>query len=277
MEKLLFGTAGMPASTEPRIYEQALPQVIKLGLGCMELEFVHGVSMNTKTRDIVKNLASSLGLVLSAHGPYYINLNAQEHDKVKASVKRILDTARVTHYCGGYSIVFHAAFYMGKDKESVYKIVKTRLTEIIETLKSENIKIWVRPELTGKETQWGTLDELIQLSREVEMVLPCIDFAHLHARTAGQYNTYDEFARVFERIGNEIGEYALQNFHAHIAGINYGPKGEKNHLILKDSDLNYKDLMRALRDFNVKGVIICESPNLEEDALLLQNEYLHLN
>lgn len=276
MEKLLFGTAGIPISTEPRTYPNALQHIVDLNLGCMEMEFVRGVNMNTKTQGEVRKLRKTLDLVLSAHGPYYINLNSQEQDKVDASIKRILDTARVTHACGGYSITFHAAYYMGQDKQKVHNIVIDRVREIVETLKSENIKIWIRPETTGKGVQWGDLDEIINLSKEFDMVLPCVDFSHLHARSIGLYNTYDEFARIFEKIGNEIGQYALENFHAHIAGINYGPKGEKNHLLLEESDFNYKDLMKAFKDFNVKGIIICESPNLEDDALLLQNEYLSL-
>ena len=273
MEKLVFGTAGIPLQTEPRTYGNAFKDLIKMNLGCMEIEFVHGVNMNQNTKPEVKKLASEAGLVLTAHGPYYINLNAQEQEKIDASIKRILDTARAAYACGGYSITFHAAFYLGKDKEEVYQLVCARMTEIINTLKSENIKIWVRPELTGKSTQWGDLDEMIRISKDVEMVLPCIDFAHLHARTGGAFNTYDEFAKVLDKIGTEIGAYALENFHAHVAGINYGPKGEKNHLIFEESDFNYKDLLKALNDFNVKGAIICESPNLEGDATLLLNSY----
>ncbi|EKE03701.1 MAG: hypothetical protein ACD_20C00162G0003 [uncultured bacterium] len=276
MEKLLFGTAGIPISTKPRTYPDALHHIVNLNLGCMEMEFVRGVNMNAKTQSEVKELRKTLDLVLSAHGPYYINLNAQEQDKVDASIKRILDTARVTHACGGYSITFHAAYYMGQDKQEVNNTVIDRVKDIVETLESENIKIWIRPETTGKGTQWGDLDEIISLSKEFDMVLPCVDFSHMHARSVGLYNTYDEFAGIFEKIGTEVGQYALENFHAHIAGINYGPKGEKNHLLLEESDFNYKDLMKAFKDFNVKGIIICESPNLEDDALLLQNEYLSL-
>lgn len=273
MEKLLFGTAGIPLITEPRNYANAFKDIVNLNLGCMELEFVHGVTMNKATQALVKDVAGSLEVVLSAHGPYYINLNAKEQDKIDASKKRILDTARTAYACGGYSVTFHAAFYMGKDKEEVYGLLKERMADIVDTLKSENINIWVRPETTGKSTQWGDLDEVIRLSNDVEMVLPCIDFSHLHARSGGEYNTYDEFAQILDRIGNEIGEHALQNFHAHIAGIEYTPKGERRHLLLEESDFNYKDLMKALKEFNVKGIIICESPNLEGDAALLQNTY----
>lgn len=273
MDKLLFGTAGIPNKTNPRTYENAFNDLEEMKLGCMEIEFVRGVNMNVKTIPEVKHLSDKKGIVLTAHGPYFINLASPEEDKVEASVKRILDTARVAYECGGYSVTFHAAFYMGRDKKTVYNLVKSKMTEITNILKSEGVKIWVRPELTGKATQWGDLDELIKLSNEVDMILPCIDFAHLHARSGGAWNTYDEFARVFEKMGTEIGPQALENFHAHIAGIEYTAKGERKHLMLEESDLNYKDLMKAFKDFNVKGTIICESPDMETDAILLQKTY----
>ena len=106
--------------------------------------------------------------------------------------------------------------------------------------------------------------------------MPCVDFSHLHARTNGLYNTYDEFCRIFETIGSELGTYALENFHAHIAGIEYGEKGEKKHLMLEESDMNYQDLMKAFKKFNVKGVVVCESPIMERDAVLLKEYYLSL-
>jgi len=270
MEKLIFSTAGIPIRAKDGGYEAAFQALTEMKLGGMELEFTHGVSMSNKTQELVKRLSKEKNIELTAHGPYYINLNALEEDKCHASIKRILDTARVCHACGGYSITFHAGFYMKMQEEYVYKKIKTAMEDIVETLKSENIDIWIRPELTGKASQWGNLDEVIRLSKDVDMVLPCIDFAHLHARNGGKWNTYDEFCKVFEKIGAELGENALKNFHAHVAGIEYTAKGEKRHLNLKDSDLNYKDLMKAFKKFDIKGVVVCESPNIEDDAMLLQ-------
>lgn len=273
MEKLIFSTAGIPLKTKPRNYANAFKDITQMGLGGLEVEFVRGVNMPEKTQEEVKKLSSELNLTITAHGPYYINLNAVEEEKIEASIKRILDTARVAHNFGGYSITFHAAFYLKMDKEPVYQKVKENFELIVNTLKSENINIWIRPETTGKGTQWGDLDEVIRLSKDVDMVLPCIDFSHLHARSVGAYNTYNEFSKILEKIGNELGSQALENFHGHVAGIEYGPKGEKHHLIFSESDFNYKDLLKALKAFNVKGAIICECPNLEDDTLILKQEY----
>lgn len=271
MDKLHFLTAGQPLSTDGAGYERAFQILDELKLDGMELEFVHGIRISEKSKNQVKN--ASKNKVLTAHAPFYINLNAKEPEKIESSIKYITDTAELTKELGGYSITYHAAYYMGKDKEKVYETVKSATQRIIDNLEMSNNDIWVRPETTGKGTQWGDLDEVIKLSNDFEQVLPCIDFSHLHARSIGLFNTYDEFCRIFERIGTEIGDYALENFHAHAAGIEYGDKGERKHLIFEESDMNYKDLLKAFKKFDVKGVLVCESPNIEGDAQLLKAYY----
>lgn len=276
IDKLNFLTAGMPLSTGKGGYKRAFEIIEEMGLDGMEVEFVHGVRMSDETRQLLNNISKEKNFILTAHGPFYINLNSKEEDKVIASVQRIIDTAKTATDFGGYSITYHAAFYMGKDKEDVYQQVKTQTQNILDILKENNIKIWIRPETTGKGTQWGSYEEIIRLSKEFEQVLPCIDFSHIHARTAGEYNTYDEFCKVLDRIGTELGDFALNNFHAHLAGIEYTSKGEKRHLIFEEADMNYKDLLKALKSFNVKGALVCESPNIETDTKILKDYYMSL-
>lgn len=273
-DKLNFITAGMPLRTGKASYPKAFEVLKEMNLDGMELEFVHGVRMNDANRDFVKEMSKDF--VITAHGPFYINLNSQEEEKIDASLQRIIDTAYVAKQAGAFSITYHAAFYMGKDKETVYNQVKTQTRRILDVLENENIDVWIRPETTGKATQWGDLDEIIRLSKEFEQVLPCIDFSHLHARSAGEYNTYDEFSKILEKMGTEIGEYALENFHGHLAGIEYTAKGEKQHLNLENSDMNYKNLIKAMKEFGVKGALVCESPNIEDDCKLLKDYYFSL-
>ena len=273
MKELLFGTAGVPLSAPSRSTLDGVPQVRKLGLGCMELEFVRGIRMSPEVAKQVKALAEKNDVVLTAHGPYYINLNSQDKAITNASVKRILDTARIANICGAFSITFHAAYYMALSKEKVFGIVRKNLLNITRTLHEEGVKLWIRPETTGKNSQFGDIDELIKLSQEVEQVMPCVDFAHLHARSNGKFNTYKEFSEVLEKLEKGLGKEALDNMHVHMSGIEYTEKGERKHLFLKDSDMNYKELMKAFKDYKCKGCIINESPNLEEDAMMMKKEY----
>lgn len=276
-EKLNFLTAGMPLSTGKGSYGRAFEILEEMSLDGMELEFVHGVRMNDDTRSLVKEERKSKNLILTCHAPFYVNLNAREEEKVDASVQRIFETAAAARDTGAFSITFHAAYYLGQEKELVYNQVKAQIARLVKLMKKEKFKVWIRPETTGKATQWGDLDEIINLSKDFEnIVLPCIDFSHLHARYGGKYNTYDEFSYILDSIANKIGRYALDNFHGHLAGIEYTQKGERQHLNLKESDMNYIDLLKVLKEFEVKGALVCESPNIEEDAKLLKETYLSL-
>jgi deoxyribonuclease-4 len=274
-EGLLFGTAGIPVSTIARTTEAGIERVAELGLDCMEVEFVQGVRMGEKAAYLVGDVARKREIRLTAHAPYFINLNAQEEDKVRASKERLLRTARICSLFGGESAVFHAAFYLNLPPSKVYEAVKSCLEEVMKTLRGERNRVWIRPEVMGKGTEFGTLDELLWLSSEVEGVAPCVDFAHWHART-GAFNSYKEFLVILDQIEKKLGRDALDNMHIHVSGIDYGKKGEKKHLNLKESDFQYIDLLKALKERQVKGLVICESPNRERDALLLKQTYLAL-
>ena len=276
MNKLHFLTAGLPLASENKGYKKGLNIIKEMDLDGLEVEFVHGVRMNEANQKLVKEFSDEENLLVTCHGPYYINLNSQEPEKIDASIERILETARMGKNIGAYSITFHAAFYMKQNPDDVYKTVYNSMEKICSTLEAEGNNIWIRPETTGKGTQWGTLEEIVQLSKEFKNVLPCIDFAHIHARNNGIFNTYDEFSKMLEYVGKELGQEAFNNFHAHLAGIEYSVKGEKNHLILENSDMNYKDLLKVFKEFNVKGALVCESPNIEGDTKLLKDYYLSL-
>ena len=272
MNKLLFGTGGAPHSSKTLTTLDGIRRIAELGLGCMELEFVYGVRMNEAGARLTAELAEQEGITLTAHAPYYINLNSREPEKITASQERLLQAARIASICGAWSVVFHAAFYMKDEPETVYPVVKKYLQEVVEKLRKEKISITIRPEVMGKPSQFGTIDETLQLASEIEGVAPCVDFAHWHAR-GGEFNSYPEFTAVLEKIKTRLGRQSLDNMHIHFSGINYGARGEKNHLNFEDADLNYKELLQALKDYDVKGTVICESPNLELDAQLLQKTY----
>lgn len=272
-DRLRFGTAGIPVSTEKGDTFDGVKDVHRLGLGAMELPFVHSVFLTKTTASELAEEAADNDVRLTAHGSYYINLNAKEPQKIGASRSRVIQAAHIGRAAGVWSLTFHAAFYLGMEKDTVYENVKFQMKKIVDELQEAGNDIWVRPETTGKPTQWGDYKEIIKLSQEVEQVMPCIDFAHLHARTNGKYNTRAEFQEVLSAIERGLGKEGLNNMHIHMSGINYGEKGEKNHLYLEDSDMNYKDLMKTLKEFKVKGSLISESPNLEHDALLMKKTF----
>ncbi|MFA5125903.1 MAG: TIM barrel protein [archaeon] len=272
-QKLLFGTAGIPISTPEHNTIEGIKHVHVLGLDGMELEFVHSVHISKEQAPEVKKIAIENEVVLTCHGSYYINLNAVERPKMHASVSRVLSCARRAESAGAFSMTFHAGFYLKDSPEKTFSNIKKCFEEIISELKSTKNKITIRPETTGKGKQFGSLEELLSLSSQLDNVLPCIDFSHLHARSNGKMNSYNEFRQILEQSEKVLGKNFLKNLHCHVSGIEYTDKGERNHLVLKESDFKYKELLQAIKEFNCAGMIICESPNIEEDALLLKKTF----
>ncbi|CAB3288610.1 Xylose isomerase domain protein TIM barrel [Methanocaldococcus lauensis] len=267
---LIFGTAGVPISAEDEF--KGVDVLRKLNLGAMELEFVKGVYMK---EDYAKKLKEyGKDIVFSAHAPHFINLNANEEYKIKNSIERIIKTAKVLNNCGR-NLVFHPGYYLKKSKETTYNIIKSNIQKILEKLELLNLNIMLRPETSGRVSQFGDVDETLNLCYDLNL-LPCIDFAHIYARSRGRINNYDSFCKILEKVENMLGKNAIKDMHIHLSGIEYGKGGERRHLPLKESNFNYKDALKALKDFNTSGTVICESPLLEYDTVLLMKCYNEL-
>src|SRR3989338_583715 len=275
MSKLLFGTAGIPWSAKGTGTEGGIQKVRELGLDAMELEFVQSVNIFPTTAPKVKAAAARENVALTCHAPYYININAAEPEKKEASKKRLIKAAQIAEMCGGVSVAFHPGFYLGGAKEKVYETVKKELAGGVAGLKNTGCMITVRPETTGKRTQFGDLHEILTLCQEIEQVQPCIDYAHMHARESNN-NTYEEFCAMLNAVEKALGKEALKNMHIQIAGVNYNGSGERNHLNLDDSDLNYIDVVRSWKEFDIGGIVISESPNIEGDAMMMKKLWENL-
>jgi len=275
MDKLRFGTAGIPTCTKGDTI-QGIKDIRKLGLDSFELEFVHSINIKPEKAEEVRKAAKDADVVLTCHSPYFINLNSEDKKKFHASISYIVNSAKILSLCNGWSVCFHAGYYQKQSPEKVYEKIKEGIKEIVSKVKEFDKNIWIRPEISGKKSQFGDLNETIKLSNDVEQVMPCIDFSHFFARDTGKHNTYDEFKAILETIEKKLGKEAINNMHIHVAGIEYGDKGEKNHLDLEESKFNYKDLMKALKEFKVKGVLISESPSIEQNALLMQKTFSKL-
>lgn len=276
MDKLRIGTAGIPASTKPRSTINAVARLAELGLNHMEIEFVRGVRMGEETAEKIRRLAQEHDVSLTVHAPYYVNLNSVEPEKIEASKGRIIDAARAGAWAGATSVTFHPAYYHEDDPEDVYLRVKEHMEDMLARLDQEGIDIRLSPETTGGVTQFGTLEELVRLGVDLPGVYPCVDFAHLFARSVGEFNTYEHFASALQLIKDSLGANALREQHIHLSGIAYGERGEKHHLPFAETELKYEEVIKALVDFEVAGWLTCESPILEEDALILQRLYQEL-
>ena len=244
------------------------------GLLAFEIGWVRSVRVSEKTCAAIREAGEELGMGLSVHAPYYINLNADEEEWPK-SRKRLMDAAHYGNLAGATDIVFHPGSYFGQSPEHVLETALPRLRECVKELRDANNPVCLRPETMGKGAMLGSLEDTIVMAQEIDGVEPCIDFAHMHARPGdGSMNSYDEWYQLLDAYEQGLGADSLKRLHCHLSGIEYSEKGERNHLMLSDSDFQLDELLNALRDKNCAGRILCESPqDMDKDALLIKETW----
>lgn len=248
-----FGPAGLgPVNTA----EKVLEHYHKLGLKACEIAFTYSVYIKPDEAEMIGKKAKELGIELSIHAQYWVNLNSDEKEKREATKKRILDCCAIGEKLGAKVVVFHPGFYTNKgkteeDRKKSFEIIKQGILEIMEVIKDNKWKIKIAPETMGKVNVFGSLEEISRLVKETGCSF-CIDFAHILARE--KKRDYDKVKKLFP--GKE--------WHCHFSGIEYGDLGEKNHIPTgKD---NWKELLSNLpKDKEIR--IINESPEMVDDSV----------
>ena len=274
-----FGTVGSPLATpkKPGGSVGAIEFSKSIGLNTFELGWVQSVRVTEVTCAAIKGKADEQGVTLSVHAPYFINLNALD-DEWPKSRKRLMDAAVYGNLAGATDIIFHPGSYFMNPPEEVLKIAIPRLQGCLEELRKAGNPVRLRPETMGKSAMLGSFEDTLAMSAAIEGVEPCMDFAHLHARPGdGTMNSYEEWASLLKVYQKKLGKKALKRLHIHLSGIEYGPKGEKNHLELAKCDLKLEALYQALYDFGCAGRILCESPIMEEDALNMKKAWIKVS
>ncbi len=270
---LQFAVAGVPHSTpKPGGTVVGLRHAASLGITAMEIEWVQRVPLHEERMLEIRAAAEDLNMSLTVHAPYYINLNSPDATTLAASKKRVLDALRMSEIAGVRSVCVHAAFNLGMSHEVVLENVRRAVDDIMKKKSQLFPHVNLGLETMGKISQFGTLVDVLKISKEFE-IYPVLDPAHMHARTNGLVNTREEWNEMFDVYASYLGNASLKNVHMHFSGIAYGPKGEKHHLPLRESDARWQDFLAVLKKRNIEGTVVCESPLLEEDTLLMHNEY----
>lgn len=272
---IYLGPAGVPLASEERSTIAGVRCVAELGLNAFECEFVRGVGMSNETAKEVGKVAKELNVRLSVHCPYFVNLCSQEKEKLEASKKRILDSVERAHFMGADVAVFHPGFYGALTLEQAYEAVKQSCEDIIERMKSKGTEdVGLGLETMGKQSTFGTLEEIIRISKEVKGCVPVVDWAHLNCRSAGGLKGQEEYAKIF----NELKPLKLKHLHSHVTGAEYtevetGRGNEKHHLTIDTKKPDFEPLAREILKRKIDITLISESPILEQDALVLKKMF----
>ncbi len=259
-----LGPAGVPMACQGSSID-AIKVISDMGLSAMEVEFVRGVKMSVATAEVLGKEAKKFGVGLSVHAPYYINLASEERSKIEASKKRIWDSLERGEAMGATVVVVHAGYY-GKDRERAERMITNACIKMSEKITEKKWKIKLGLETTGRQSQWGTLSEILNLCKKAKKCIPVIDFSHIFARNGGNI----DYSKILEMMKD------YNYIHSHFSGINYsyvaeGKGNERNHEPIGKPD--FKLLAKEIIKRKTNITIISESPILEKDSLKMKKTF----
>jgi deoxyribonuclease-4 len=273
-----FGPAGVPPLF--RVLGARLSDVPGLlreeGLDAFEYQAVRWGQKPQMKQEDAENLGAEArenDVLLSLHGSYYVNLCGKK-EVVEASKRRLIACATAADWMGAYVVVFHMGFYGRVEKSYAFRNCVNALKEIIEAMSSLGIrKVKLGPETMGRIFQLGTLDEILTICEEVEQTQLVIDWGHLHARHRGLFRKIDDFRAVIEQVEKRLGTQVVRNMHCHFTKIEFTDKGERRHHILDEPKYgpDFRMLAEVIAEFNLRPVIICETPLLDVDAVKMRD------
>ncbi|MCS7123580.1 MAG: TIM barrel protein [Candidatus Aenigmarchaeota archaeon] len=267
MFEIRLGPAGIPISSKVKNTIEGIKTVKEIGLNAMEIEFVRNIYIKKKDTEEIKNIANSLDVKLSVHAPYFINLLSENEKTVKKSKEFIIQSSEISELIDSRFVVIHAAYYKKLDKKTALEKMKEISFELIDKLKELGIKnTKLAYETMGKESQFATLDEILELVREVgsKYLTVCVDFSHIFVRNNGKI----DYKEIFDKIEKNKIDY----LHTHFTGVKYNLKTKKFidiHTPI-NSNPSFKKLAQEILKRKINITIISESPILEKDSIKMK-------
>jgi len=268
--RIRFGPAGKPLGFKGEIIK--VPEELRnMGLDALEVQQVRRLDITKEKAELLKEEAKKHNILLSLHAPYAINFSSEKPETIEASKERLLQALEIANYMNAYVVVFHPGYYGSREPREALRIAIEALKEVAEKAKQKKLKPKIGPETMGKKSQLGSLEEVIEIVKEIPNSQPVLDFAHIHARENGSLNTRKNYEKIFEKIEEELGTKALNQLHIHFTKVEYGDKGEKKHHIFGEKyGPKFIPLAEILIEQNLNATIISESPILEQDALRMK-------
>ncbi len=253
----------------------------KIGLDAYEVECGRGVRMNDNVAKNLKAEAEKYQIALSVHAPYYISMSSLESEKRENSIRYLLESAALAQKIGAERVIFHSGSCAKISREEALYLAVETLKKAQEAFDAEGYgNILLCPETMGKINQLGSLEEVMDLCKVDDRIIPTIDFGHLNAREQGLFYGESDYERVLSVMEEQLGAYRASHFHAHFSKIEYTAGGEKRHLTFEDTQYGpeFAPLGIVLARRGAEPTIICESAGTQsKDALAMKQLFFANN
>lgn len=224
-----------------------------------------GIARNYQELRYLKLTAEELDVALSLHTPYYMDL-VSEGELCFRSMDAIRWGGILGRELGCTVITTHLGLYGEVSQKTAMKRVKERLGELAKWYKKQGIKIPIGLELSGRNEVVGSLSEVLKLCRDMDGIIPVVNFAHYHAKEKGTLREPKDFDKLLDAIW----DYTDGCFYTHFSGVEHEGGNEKRFTSIKKGDLRFEPLAEAVIERNQPITVISGSPLLEHDAMYMK-------
>ncbi|MBU7019322.1 MAG: TIM barrel protein [Theionarchaea archaeon] len=250
-----IGVAGIPVDYKKKGIIRGIEGIKDLGLDALEYQMGRGIRLTKEKAQEIGECGKQYNIEISVHAPYYLNFSVKDESLQKwtGALRQTVGLAQLMH---SSITVIHPGWAVKNVKREL------SLKNIISNLQ-EFTRVGV--ETMGKINAMGHFKEVLQICSNTGHI-PVLDFAHIHALTP--LKSKDDFLAIFEEVETELGHQ--NRFHTHFTAVEVSNGEEKKHLPIEEGEPHFMYLVEAVQEMGYNVTVICESPELDRDAVKMK-------
>lgn len=289
-EKVLFGVYSYPKSFLDSAFGQNREHIFKwlhsLNLNAFLLDWTYGTPMSDDRAKKYRKLAKQYNIDLSLKAPKDINFITLNQKVQKHSLSQLQKACRLASVLGCQNIVISLGDSNVQEESSV---IKKRVVDLLMPLLKKYSKINFHIEPAMRRREYGSLEELIDLSKDIPNLYPSFNLMRLHAWNGCNLIYPDRIVKLLKQIEDGLGRDKLNHLFVQICPVSY----EHGHFVPKtfgevklgqlsffDSNFEYfpkaSDYIKAIRKMKITPITISNTYQTEEiGAMRLRDSYFY--
>lgn len=250
-----IGVAGIPLEYKKKGIVEGIKGIRELQLDTLEYQLGRGITIKKEKAEQIGKCGEEYQVEISLHAPYYLNFSVRDEtlQKWTGALHQTIELAALMH--ASITVLHPGWVVKGLERETCLRNIISNLQDY------KNLGI----ETMGKINSMGHFQEILEICAQTGH-RPVLDFAHIHSLQS--LKSRNDFVCLFEEVEKKLGHQS--HFHTHFTAVEVKNGEEKKHLPIEEGEPSFVHLAEAQRELGYNLTVICESPELDRDALKMK-------
>lgn len=265
-DRIKLGISGIPQSARIKGILDAIPELAEMGVEYLEIRLGKDPINTSKIfLDALRRRAQDSGLRLLVHAPPLLNLGTLDDEILRKTLERLSKSWEIADALEAEMLIIHAGYYPERVDNPV-DFFSDRFLRISDLSFEHSSKLGL--ETASKKYQFGSFEEVLELCRRFGWLEPVLNLAHIHARTDGGLRRIEDVERILREARRVLGRNPRFLKYTDLV---YRDGSEIIHKRIGEGDLPFQIVAEAIGRVGHGFVLICESPNPEEDLARIRS------